>query len=501
MSFGRLSLKSSMWTLGANGGQQLLQFGFFIFMARLLEPKAFGLVAMAMVGIDFFAIVGRMGLLETLVQQKEETATLQNKVFWLLQLVGVSLAVIMALCSGLISSAYGAPELQKVIVGFSAILWIQNLGVVHEARLRRRFAFKDLAARTLTGTMVGSVIGLVLALNGFGVWSLVIQRIAMITTQIIILWITDRWRPGFAMLDRGHDHQLVTLIRNGVTLMLGQLVAIANNRMVDVIVGFFMGPVALGYLRVAWRIFDFVLQFAVYPITNVALSTFSHLRDDAARLQRAYLRLIEIGAMITQPTFFGLAAVAPLAIPLLFGEHWKAAAPLMQAMSIMAVAAVVNIFFAPLMTAAGHAKLILRQGVLQIALTVTLTAAASKFGLHAVVFAHAGRALLMALLNLRLQEKYAEVSMKKALGVIWPPFVVSLVMGAATWSIALIPAFEHLNAWLLLAMQVGAGVIVYFALIFCFFRKRVMTLIDDLLNLAGLRDAKPAVAATSAAAD
>jgi len=491
MSLGKMTLRSSLWNFAANSGQQFLQFAFFIFLARLLEPKAFGLVAMAMVAVDLLTIVGRMGLLETLIQRKEESEALQNRVFWILQGLGLGLTGLVVGFSGVIADAYSTPELTPVIQGFAVLIWLRYLGVVHEARLRRRFQYKNLAARTLAGTLLGSSVGLVFAFMGMGVFSLVIQRLAMVTMQVGILWASDGWRPKFDWKVAEATDSLRNLLKMGSTLMVGQLVSMANNRMVDVIVGFFMGHVALGYLRVAWRIFDFVLQFAVYPVTNVALSAFSRLQSEPKRLKNAYLKMVELCALITCPAFFGLAGVAGIALPLIFGEQWGHSVPLMQLMSVMALAAIVNIFFSPIMTATGHAKLMLRQGLIQLGMTLALTALAAQWSLVAVVCAHAFRALFIAYLNMRLQSVHAGIGVRDTLKAVWKPLSVALAMGCGVWVVEQEVVTEGFYQWVELGGLMGLGGVIYLGLMALFFRKHLQVLIRDVLQMLKRDGKKP----------
>lgn len=483
MSLAKLTLKGSLWNFASNSGQQVLTFLFFIFLARLLDAKAFGLVAMALVSVEILGTVARLGLTEVMVQRKEESPALVNLIFWVLQGTGMLLCVTLILMSGALARWFGAPELQEVVGWFAFLGYAQNLSLVHEAKLRRHFKFKSIAMRTFCGTLAGGLVGVGFALNGYGVMSLVMQRLTTNVMQTGILWSADDWRPSLALHAKRHWGELRRALRMGTELMLGQLVLNLNTRMVDVMVGFFMGPVALGYLRIAWRIFDFILQFAINPVALVALTTFSRLQHEPARLRRAYLRMVEVAALGSCPVFFGLAAVAPHAVPLMFGAKWLPAVPLMQAMSLMALAAVINVLFAPLMTAVGRTDWLFRQGVVQVAMTLALTAIGAQWSVLTVVLAHALRAVLTSLYNLHLQGRFAAIEARAVLGALFPPFTGAVLMGVTVWQLDGWWIGRHLSGWPQLIALVALGGILYAGIMLALFHKHLRGLAKEILPM------------------
>ncbi len=483
MSYGKIALKNSLWNLTGNAGQQLAQFGFFVFMARLLEPKAFGLVAMALISVELLSVAGRLGQVEALMQRRNVNQLLLSTVFWILAAVGVVASIILIACSGVIAQAFGTPELQQVLAGLAVLVALQNLGAVHEARLQRELAYKKLAMRNLTSALCGSALALVLALGGMGVMSLVFQRIATIIIQLGILWSADGWRPSLLIPRPFRDKEAYATLRTGLMLMGGQVLNTINNRGIDLLVGLFLGPTALGYLRIAWRLFDTVIQFAIYPVTTVAQGIFSRVQDDKERLQKTYLKILEVTAMVSFPIFFGLAAVSDPLIPLVFGEQWQPAIPIMQIMSIMAVATLVNVLFSPLMSMTGHASRVLQQNVIQIVLTFTLIGIASQWSIIAVVAAHALRVILMALLNLYVQQRHVGISMWSALRALHPPLLTSILMTAGVLALYRTGVTAGLEPWLQLGVGVACGVCLFGIILLLFYRRHVERLGKDILQM------------------
>jgi O-antigen/teichoic acid export membrane protein len=245
----------------------------------------------------------------------------------------------------------------------------------------------------------------------------------------------------------------------------------ANPRIIDSMVGIFLGAYWLGYLRLARRAFEFITQFAVQPITSVALSTFSRLQHDQAALTRAYLRMTQVVAFVVVPVFAGLALTASEFVPLVFGEKWRPSVLLLQLFAVMSLTSPISYFFAPTLNAVGATSVVLRQGILQLLMTVVFTAIAAPFGIVAIVVAQIIRGLLVNAYNLAALKRNVGFSPQVLLirllpigagiaGMIvlvtilkialpikgWTFVVTSALCGAATY-IGVLVAGDYLRYW------------------------------------------------------
>ncbi|GGE48968.1 lipopolysaccharide biosynthesis protein [Agaricicola taiwanensis] len=486
MAYGRRALGASFWSLMTNGGQQIIGFLFFVFLARLLPPEDFGVIAMALLVVDVLATIGRVGQVEALVQREEIDDRLCGRLFWVLQLIGLALMGLVMLAAPPISAFFRVPELVMVLVALAPVCWLQNLSAIPEARLRRDFRYKELALRSIVGMLVGGLAGVIAAFAGWGVYALVVQRLTNQLAQNVLLWASVRWVPAIDFRPRTGDQPLFPTLAFGAKVAVATLLNTANVRLIDVMVGFFMGPVALGYLRIAWRSFDFIMQFSIIPVVNVALATFSRLRDEPARLKRAYLKMTALASLSIFPICFGVGSVAHVALPIVFGERWMPSAPLMQALSPIAVAATINYFFVPLMTAVGHANWVLRQGLFQLVLSITLTYAASQWSIYAVIAAHVARATIMALLNMWSIRRAVGISPAETLSAIAPALLSALIMAASVWA-SWIWLFDHGGTLLHLFALIAAGVAVYAGILLLLFRRFVMGLWDEFQQMRRAR--------------
>src|SRR5262249_30168414 len=124
------------------------------------------------------------------------------------------------------------------------------LGSIPQAILRRALAFDKVTLCYLGGTVVGSAVGVSLAMAGAGLWSLVGQMVTASGAGAALLWATSSWRPG-GPVSAATVKELFRFSRN---IIGGQLASFASRYTDDFLIGIVLGPVALGIYSIAYRI-------------------------------------------------------------------------------------------------------------------------------------------------------------------------------------------------------------------------------------------------------
>jgi O-antigen/teichoic acid export membrane protein len=480
MALKRQVFIGSAWSLVGTAGQQTVGFILFVMLARILSPADFGVMAIAMIVIDILALIGCLGQVQALVQREELDDAAASTSFWMLQGFGLAMTAAVYLSAPLVADFFSTPTLVPVLRLLAPICLLQTLSAVPEAWLRRSFGFKWLAARTVAASTLGGVVSVGMALYGFGIYAMVAQRLVVALVLLAMVWWNSSWRPKW----RWSTPDAVSLARVGLDLSMVGFLQMANVRVIDVAIGYLFGPQVLGQLRIAWRLFDFIMAVAVQPIVNVSLSALSRLQNNPAALSSATIRLMSVSGTALYPIFFGIAVVAPDVVPTLFGDKWDDAILFIQILSPISVAATVNYFLASSLTAAGRTRWILWQALAQVVLAVLLTVAAAPFGVVPALIANVVRASVIAVVNvwlLKLAIGTAPIAVGRAL---MPPLISALVM-TAVLAAARPLLVELTDVALLRAMATAAvGAALYgFLLWFCFpsWRRNMHTEIKPLL--------------------
>lgn len=440
------------WVAAGNYVSIAVSFVVFIILARYLSPTEFGIVAVATVFLDVLQIVARGGLPDVIVQKHDLTEEYADTAFWVSNGIGVLSCLALLAFSYPISLAFKMPELAAVLAALSIVFVIGGLGAIHEGRLTRTFGFKSLSLRGLVANVVSGAVAVWLAFAGYGVWSLVTQRLLSSFAILIVTWIAYPWMPGFRF-NRTYAKEQLAFGSNvfGTNLLLA-----LNNRVHELIAALFLTAADVGYLRVAWRCIDLIAQFAVIPLASVALPTYSRLQHDHERLEHSYIHFLIISSTITYPALLGMAAVAPIFLFTIFGEQWRPAAPVLQILCLLAPPLVTNSFMWPMLVAANKTRYGLIFTILQFVLGSVLSFVAAPFGVIYIALSHLVRAYGVWPIGLWIMAKSVGISAAATLRAVGTPLAAAAAMAGAVMLVqTLLPT--RLDHKLSLAILIASG--------------------------------------------
>ena len=319
-------VRSAIWSMVEAGGASGLQFITLIIMARLLAPAEFGLAALTYGVISLMAIMVSGLFNEAIIQRRDLRQAHLDSAFW----CALGVSGLLVACSWASAPYWAAffeePAVAPVLAWMSISLLAQGASCVHAAKFHRDLNFKALAQRRLFGGLVGSAIGIVLAFNGFGVWSLVGQRLTSATLSTILVWVSSPYRPGFALSWRA----LWELLRFGLPAMGSQFVHTGRERIFQLMMGYFLGLTVLGFVDIAFRTTFNLRRIISAAFYGVSLPILSRRQDDIELLKRSMLQATEYTCLAVLPLFAGLAVCAEEVVALVLGVQWMPAVPLIQ---------------------------------------------------------------------------------------------------------------------------------------------------------------------------
>ena len=471
---GRRAVNGVFWTAASNWGDQISRLVVFAILARLLDPKAFGLVALAWVFIGFVDVVADQGLVAALIQRREIVRMHLDTGFWMLVVFGVFLMLLLMGLSVPLAAAMHESALAPVLIALSVVIPIGSLSDVQQALLTRELRFRSLALRTLIGITIGSVIGIGAAILGFGVWSLVAQRISSQLSQTVVLWRVAPWRPAFEFGRR----EARELFHFGKHVVGFRLLNFTNSNVDNFLVGAVLGPVALGLYTVGYRILRLVIQLTSNLIDAVAFPVYARLQDHPDRFRRAYYKSSTFAALLAFPGFTAILVLAPQLVSVLFGPKWSGSVPVMQVLALVGIVRSVNYLNSSTLTGLGKPK----WRVVIVAVTTVLLVAALLisvwFGIVAVAVATLIVALLVAPLPYWAVHRLVPFSIGRYLKGIAMPLAASVALGLAMLAVQRLLSGRSDFVTLLAA---GFSGFVVYAVILRVFARR---LTDEALTLA-----------------
>lgn len=347
------AIHGAKWTILDKWGSRLFTFVTFALLAYLLTPEAFGIVAAAQVVIALIHTLTEQGIGATVIVQDRDDAVMRSTAFWMSVLAGVVGAVALWLSAPLVAGVMGSPMLVSVLPVLAFYFVLRSLGTVPSALLRRRLQFRGLAIRTLVATILSGMVAVALAFAGFGVWALVAQLLVQAGTSTVLVWVAARFRPHFRVsVKAGGD-----IIRFSWKVLLVDLLTVAVGQGDKFIVGAVLGPVALGYYTVAFRLLSVLVDAFTGVMSSMSTPVFARLKHDPAYTARALSRVTGISLAITVPAFGLLFVLAPIVVPVAFGDQWGPSIPTLQAFCVGGVLSSITYFDRGVLYAAGRADL------------------------------------------------------------------------------------------------------------------------------------------------
>jgi O-antigen/teichoic acid export membrane protein len=466
--------------LGWNGAArllgQLLQLGITMVLARLLSPREYGLLGMVLVFTGFASFVADMGLGASIIQKTSLSDRHLNSVFWLNAATGLVLTATFVLAAPLIARFYGEPKLSLLTVAIAPNFILGSLNVVQNALLDKALNFRIKFWIEIVAVFASGLVALVLALQGYGVWSLVGQSLALTSVRVLMMWAQSSWRPAMAF-----DFSAIReLMRFGLVFYWSQNVD-------KLMIGRWIGSSALGIYTLA----DKLMRVSVSNINDVTGSVMfpalSSIQHDVEAVRRAYLRASRMTSLIVFPMTIALAMLAEPAVLVIYGGRWRESIAILQLLCVGGVSLSTYSSAGWLYMSQGRTDLLFRLGVYATAVRIIAVLIGSHWGLMGVAWAYViGGYVFIWYPTWAGAGRLVDLRFRALLANVAGPFGCAALMGAVLW------LSDHwiFRGWVVelrLAIQLALGALVYAVLVRGFRVRAWMEIAGMLLEMGDRR--------------
>jgi len=308
-------------------------------LARLLNPKDFGLVGMVTAFTGFLSLFRDFGLSSAAIQRASVTEEQVSTLFWINMFVGAILGIAAVAMAPVIAAFYHEPRLLAVTVVLASGFLFNAAGVQHGVLLQRQLRFTALAIINTLALVVGTAIAIGGALAGYGYWSLVAMTIALPLVTTIGSWVTSGWVPGKPRRQSG----IRSMMRFGGGITLYGLISYVGTNFEKVLLGRFWGSDALGLYGRAYQLINIPTDNLNFAAGEVAFPALSRIQDEPVRLKNYFLKGYALVLAMTLPITVLCALFAEDMILVLLGPKWSAAVPIFRLLApTILVFAIVN---------------------------------------------------------------------------------------------------------------------------------------------------------------
>ena len=394
-----------------------------VILARLLVPADFGLVAMATAIIAIIELLSAFNFDIALIQNQEATKAHYNTAWTLNVAMATVCAMVVAAAAFPAGAFYSDSRLGPIMLWLSLATWIrgfENVGVVafrKELKLNREFQL------LLTKRIGVFLVTISIALVTRSYWALVLGIFAGSVGGVVLSYMFHPFRPRFDLTARGE------LFHFSKWIVFNNVINTLASRAADLVIGKSLGPGPLGLFNLAYEIAYLPSTELSAPVNRAVYPGYAKVASDQARLAAQFLDVLGLTALFATPVAVGIAAVAPVLVPLLLGDAWREAVPLMEILALSGL-------LVSLRSNAGYVFLALgRSGLLAVINTVrfavvvpSLVFGTIYFGAKGAAWTMLGASIAMVPVAHFFTHRVLHIRWTKHGSVLWRPAVAAVGM-------------------------------------------------------------------------
>jgi teichuronic acid exporter len=305
-----------------------------IILARFLTKTDYGLAALVMTVNEFILVFTRNGVGTKLIQaDTKEIDRLSREAYWLNWAFFLGLFILQIATAFLVGWIYKDSRLVLPICVLGIVLLLMPLGLVQASLLQREGRFKIIALAQLSQVSTDNVLSAVLAISGFGLWAIVLPKVLVAPIWLIMMLRNHPWRPQ----GRPTTKHWGELMGFGSSILGVELLQTLRTNLDYLIVGRFLSLDALGVYYFA---FNAGAGITLGIINSTKASVLSHLceaRDNVVLLKKRYFQSIKVMGSALVPLIVVQSILAPVYVPIVFGEKWIPAIPILIVICLSAI--------------------------------------------------------------------------------------------------------------------------------------------------------------------
>lgn len=428
----RRAVQGGGFAIFARSTDFLVQLLGTMFLARILTPEDFGLVAMVTTVTGFFLIFKDMGLSEAVIQSEKINHEQVSTLFWINLGFSILITVLLILIAPLTAFFYKDPRLTMIAIVSSLGFLLAGILTQHQALLKRNMKFSSIALIEILSVLASILAAVFLALRGAGYWALVARPIIQSLVMALGVWIVCSWRPGLPVRGTG----VRGLVRFGANALGYYIVNYVARNLDKALVGWGSGAGSLGFYNKAFYLFIVPVNQFTFPLHGVAVTTLAKLKGNPEQYRRFYMKALCAVSFVAIPFSTFLASVSYDLILFLLGPQWI---PATKIFSILGLSAGFQIIYGTkswLHVSLGRTDRWLRWGIWASFFTALFFAAGLPFGVIGIAASYTISLLILTIPGLLYAGKPVNITARFLIAGIWRYYVAAVLAGVLSWLMA-----------------------------------------------------------------
>lgn len=418
------TVQGAAWNYATYIGSKLMVFVTTIILARLLSPEDFGLLALGMILINYLDTVDGLGIGDALIYKQNEQEHAYNVAFVLNLLAGIVITTIGFFAAPLISKFFNEPRVTGILQILSLSYLISGIGSLLASRFRKELDFRSKFVVSIGKAIIKGGVSVVLALTGFGVWSLVWGQLAGVIASTGLYWIRSGWMPKFEF-----DLAIArSLFGYGWQMILVDVFGMIYKNVDYIIVGYLIGAEQLGFYTMGYRLPEMIIMNLCNIFGQTLFPVYSKLQNNMIELRIGFIKSLQYLSLLTIPAGLLMFVIAPEFVRVFYSEKWSETIPVFQALSIYAAVYSLSHNAGDIYKATGRPVLLNQIGVVKLIITIPAIWIAAPYGILYVAISQIGTTTILTILSLFIAQRIIGFNWMELLHSIRPATVSALIM-------------------------------------------------------------------------
>ena len=445
------------WSMAEKIGSMLLAMAVRLIILRLLTRDILGFMSIPSAVVTVLLVIVDSGFSQSLVRHKGPSQSDYKSVFLFNIAVSAVLYGVLVALAPLAARWYGMPEIARIAPVFFLLLPLNALCAVQNTIFIRQFRFALLSKVTFLSSLAGGLTAIALAMAGWGIWSLVAERVIAVGMRTALLWWLSDWRPcGKCGLK-----PLREMAPFGCSLMVTDLISNFYNKIPQFFLGKLYSPAVLGSFDQAVKLKDMPAATGIQAVQNVTFPALAKIRDDAPRFAEGYRQVVMVVSYVMFPIMLGMSAVARDMFAVLLGEEWMPTVPYFEAVCLAGLFSPIALTAYNVLKARCKGPLIVRLEVVKKIIMTAIFAVTIPHSVMAVVWGLVAIAFCEMAVNFLATMRFTSLTFRRFVRTLLP---VALVSGTMYLLVRLTAAAIPGNDLVRLRAELATGVVSYLAL-------------------------------------
>ena len=383
MSLKQKTVSGLLWSFLDDLARGGLLFISGLVLARLLTPREFGLIGMTTIFLAIAQTIVNSGFNQALIRKQDCTQADYSTVFYFNLGIGCLLYLLLFPAAGPIARFFREPQLESILRVLGLALPIGALGMVQQAQIIKEIGFKLLTRISLASAAAAGLLGISLAVAGYGVWSLVAMTLARAAIELVLLWRWRTWRPALIF----HPASFREMFAFGSRLLASNLIATLQLHVFNLAIGKYFSAVELGYYTQAQTFRNLPSQRLIDIVQRVSYPVLATMQHDTVRLKSAYRRMLQCTMLVTFVLMLGMSASADALLITLVGEPWRPAVPYLRLLCLVGMFYPLHVINLNVFQVRGRSDLNLKLSMIKAVLVLPALAIGVLHGISVMIVA------------------------------------------------------------------------------------------------------------------